>query len=268
MTHGDSEIFGVLRSARRVWAVAAIHGEAARLTALHRELIGRFATGDRLVYLGNYLGVGGDIAATLDELLLFRREIFCTPGLEPEDVVFLRGAQEEMWRKLLQLQFAATPRQVFDWMLAQGAEATLRAYGGDPDTARSRFREGVLAITKWTGLLREAVRAHPGHEELLTALRRAAYTEGGELLFVSAGVDPGLPLSDQADTFWWGNSAFSDMTEPFAGFHLVVRGYDRHRRGADIRPPIASIDSGAGFGGRLSAACFDLEGHLLDWIDA
>ena len=48
--------------ARRVWAVSAVHGEARRLSRVH-DLIGeRFSQGDRLVYLGNYLGHGEDIA--------------------------------------------------------------------------------------------------------------------------------------------------------------------------------------------------------------
>ena len=68
-----TEKFARLRRARRIWAVAAIHGEATRLTRLHDLIAARFADGDRLVYLGNYLGRGSAIAATIDELLDFRR---------------------------------------------------------------------------------------------------------------------------------------------------------------------------------------------------
>src|SRR5919108_2871659 len=128
----DRDKFAVLRKCRRVWAVAAIHGESARLEALHRAIEARFAPGDRLVYLGNYLGHGADVRATLDALLAFRRELIARPGMFACDVAFLRGGQEEMWQKLLQLQFASNPREVLEWMLAQGVEPTLRAYGADP----------------------------------------------------------------------------------------------------------------------------------------
>jgi len=70
-----TEKFVRLRRARRIWAVAAIHGEATRLTRLHDLIAARFADGDRLVYLGNYLGHGGAVAATIDELLDFRRQL-------------------------------------------------------------------------------------------------------------------------------------------------------------------------------------------------
>ena len=268
MNPGDSEIFGVLKCPRRVWAVSAIHGNAERLVQVHQALGQRFTVGDRIVYLGNYLGRGAHIVATLDELLLFRRELLCTPGAEPEDVVYLRGQQEEMWRKLLQLQFAPSPRQVFDWMLQQGADATLLAYGGSAEDGIARFREGALSITRWTGQLRDAVRAHPGHDELLASLRRAAFTEGSELLFVHAGIDPHRPLSEQSDTFWWGSGYFASLAEPFAGFRLVVSGYDRAHQGVRLGPVTATIDGGAGFGGSLNAACFDLTGQVVDWIEA
>ena len=261
------EIFAVLQHARRAWAVGSIHGEAARLKALHAELIGRLAPGDRLVYCGNYLGHGPEIIATLDELIAFRREFLCLPGAEPWDIAYLRGAQEEMWRKMLELQFAPGPAQVLDWMRAQGAEATLRAYGGDPARGYAAFREGPMATTRWTTGLRAAIRQRPGHDELYAALRRAAYTAGGELLFVHAGIDPQRPLSEQSDTFWWGSANFADMNAPYAGFRLVVRGFDRGHGPARVGHITAAIDGGCGFGGKLIAACFGLDGRALDWIE-
>ena len=100
----DRTKFGTLTGWNRVWAVAAIHGEAERLRGLHHQIARRFQPRDRLVYLGNYLGYGSDIVATLDELITYRREVLAAPGMMPQDIVFLRGAQEEMWQKLLQLQ--------------------------------------------------------------------------------------------------------------------------------------------------------------------
>jgi serine/threonine protein phosphatase 1 len=268
MTAATDEIFAVLNCAKRVWAVAAIHGEAERLGALHNAMRPRFEPGDRLVYLGNYLGHGRAIRATLDELLSFRREVLSLPGLEPEDIVYLRGAQEEMWHKLLQLQFAPSPSEVFEWMMRQGVGATLEAYGEPPERARGRLREGALALTRWTSGLRETVRGNPGHEQLLTSLRRAAYTRGGELLLVHAGIDPERPLTEQIDTFWWGSGNFAALTEPYAGFALVVSGFDRHRVGPRFGPVTATIDGGCGFGGRLNAVCFDLSGRKVDWIES
>ena len=77
--------------------------------ALHDAIDARFEPGDRLAYLGNYLGHGPAIRATLDELLRFRRATLARPGMMACDIVFLRGAQEEMWVKLLQIHLAFSP---------------------------------------------------------------------------------------------------------------------------------------------------------------
>ncbi len=268
MTGDNDEIFAVLKQAARVWAVAAIHGEAERLSTLHGEIWSRFQRGDRLVYLGNYLGYGADVPGTLDELLSFRSAVLTKPGLEPEDIVFLRGAQEEMWQKLLQIQFAVDPDGVLDWMLDQGMGATLAAYGGSPEVARARFREGALAVTRWTGEIRANLQRHPGHDDLLGALKRAAYTAERRLLFVHAGVDPKRPLAEQGDTLWWGSGYFSAIDEPYAGFQLVVRGYDRGRGGPCFGAHAATVDGGCGFGGPLLAACFASDGGLVERLEA
>ena len=260
-------MFASLERAGRVWAVGAIHAEANRLRALHEILESRFERGDRLVYLGNYLGPGSECLGTLDELLAFRRRVLMLPGMEPQDIVYLRGAQEEMWTKLLQIQFATEPNGILDWMLDQGIAAPLAAYGGDPEAARKCFREGTLAVTRWTGDLRARINARPGHSEILGALRRAAYTENGELLLVHAGVDPSRPVTEQGDTFWWGSGHFDEIETSYAGFRKVIRGYDRARRGIVIGDFAATIDGGCGFGGTLSAACFSLGGEILDRID-
>jgi serine/threonine protein phosphatase 1 len=264
----DRDKFAVLRRCRRIWAVAAIHGEADRLDALHRALAGRFATGDRLVYLGNYLGRGPAVAATMDRLLAFRRALIAQPGMFASDVAYLRGSQEEMWQKLLQLQFAPNPREVLDWMLAQGVGATLTAYGGNPRAGAQAAREGALSLTKWTNALRAAMQAHPGHYLLMSALRRAAYTDDGGLLFVHAGIDSARPLSAQSDSLWWGMGGFGRLEQPYGSFVRVIRGFDRAHPGIEIGAFTATIDGGCGFGGPLIAACFDPQGQVVDAIEA
>jgi len=262
------EVFATIRCAVRVWAVAAIHGEADRLRRLHDLLNARFAHGDRLVYLGNALGHGAEIGATVDELLGFRRHLLCRPGMEPGDIVYLRGAQEEMWHKLLQLQFAPNPAEVLDWMLAHGVGATLTAYGGNAEECRARIREGALALTRWTSALRQAMQAQPGHDALMAELRRYAVTANGQMLFVHAGIDPSRPLSEQRDTLWWGGDDVAALEAPFGSFQLVVAGYDRNSRGAQIGPYGANLDAGCGSGGALVAACFTADGVLADQIEA
>jgi serine/threonine protein phosphatase 1 len=264
----DRDKFAVLHAARRVWAVAAIHGEADALAQLHAALAVRLQAGDRLVYLGNFLGRGPKVRQTLDEILAFRRWLLARPGCFAYDIAYLRGAQEEMWQKLLQLQFAPNPREVLSWMMTQGVGATLAAYGGDPQLGASHARDGAMAITRWSSALRQAMQAAPGHFQLMAELRRAAYTDDNSLLFVSAGIDPERPLSEQSDSFWWGGAAFARLDHAYGGFAQVVRGFDRAQGGIQKGPFSMTIDGGCGFGGPLIAACLLPSGEVEDMIEA
>ncbi len=265
----EQTIFATLAAGRRNWAVGSVHGESGRLAALHERLAERIAPSDNLVYLGNFLGRGGDVAGTVEELLLFRRALMAEQIVgDAGDIVYLRGSQEEMWHKLLQVQFAPNPRQVLEWMLTQGVGPTLEAYGGHVEDGRRAASLGAVALSQWTNRLRATMRAIDGHDRLMSVLKRAAYTDDGALLFVNAGIDPNRPLSEQTDSFWWGGGKFDAIEEPYAGFACVVRGFDHRRRGVIVREHVASIDGGCGFGGPLVAACFDASGRLIDTIDA
>lgn len=256
--------FATLRRCRRVWAVAAIHGEAERLARVHDEIERRFAPGDRLVYLGNYLGRGSGIRATVDELLRFRRELIARPQMFASDLVYLRGCQEEMWQKLLQLQYAPNPGQVLAWMLRQGVGATITAYGGTLERGQAAARDSTMSLTRWTQGLRAAMHGAPGHDAWFATLRRAAFTDDGQLLLVHAGLDPAKPLAAQGDQLWWGGAGFERIVQPYEGFRVVIRGYD-HAHGDPVQAAFTtSIDAGCGFGGALLALCFSPEGEILD----
>ena len=265
----ESQKFAILRKVRRIWAVGAIHGEAARLAALHDRLSDRLVLpGDRIVYLGNYLGRGPDVAGTVEELLDFRRRALALPGIFAADIVFLRGGQEEMWQKLLQVQFAVNPREVLDWMLGQGLGATLAAYGLDPRRGLAAARDGTLSLSRWTSSVRGAIATRPGHRDFLSALRRAAYDEESRVLLVHAGVDPSRPLASQGDTLWWGAPGFGRWDRPFGEFDRVVRGYDPAHGGTVETPFAVTADSGCGFGGALTALCLSAQGEVVDRIEA
>ena len=262
----DSDRFARLGKPRRIWAVGAVHGDVHRLAALHDDIGPRFSPGDRLVYLGNLIGVSDAVTETLDEVLGFRRALLALPGMLVTDIVFLRGAQEEMWEKLLQLQFAPNPSEVLDWMLSQGVAETLRAYGGRPDEGLSAARDGAVQLTRWTNRLREAVRARPGHYPIFSALRRAAFNDQG-MLCVNANVDVSRPLAAQGDSFWWGGARFAEIASPYETFARIVRGFDPANNGIVIGDYFASLDAGCGRGGHLAAAVFDPAGAILDLIE-
>lgn len=266
MNGGERAKLAQLRTAERIWAVAAIHGEAERLQRLHDRMAQRFADGDRLVYLGSYLGRGEAVVATIDELLDFRRRVLARPKALACDVVYLRGAQEEMWQKLLQLQFAPNPGQVLDWMVREGVDATIRAYGGDLRQAFAAARDGPRTITRWTSALRNAMNARPGHTTLFSNLRHAAVCADNQLLFVHSGVDVAKSLATQGDAFWWADGDPAVLTVPFAGFRRVIRGFDRLQRGLVEGDHAVSLDAGSGRGGSLMAAAIAPDGAVLETL--
>jgi serine/threonine protein phosphatase 1 len=263
----DRHKFARLCAARRVWAIASIHGEAERLGRLHGLIWERLAPGDRIVYLGNMIGRGPDVGATLNELLAFRRVFLAGRHAFASDLVYLRGAQEEIWQKLLQLQFSQNPKRVLNWMIEYGAGPTLEAYGTNVDLAREAASSGAVVLTRWTNGLRRLIRQRPGHFHLYAALRRAAFTEDGRLLLVNAGLDPERPLEAQFDSFWWGGEGFDRITEPYGHFQKVVRGFDREHPGLVETDHTLTVDGGCGFGGPLLAACVTPNGELVDWVE-
>jgi hypothetical protein len=254
----------------RIWAISAIHADASRLAALHDALYPRIAAGDRIVYLGNYVGHGLKTRETLDELLSFRRSVLALPSVIARDVIYLRGQQEEMWQKLLQLQFAPNPLPVLLWMLQNGLSETLCAWGQDPSDAIMAAQEGTMGLTRWTGRLREFFRRVPGHDLFMNHLGRAAYTTeraGAPLLFVHAGIDPSKPLARQGDSFWWAGAQFSAVDQPFKPFRKVVRGYDPAHNGMRLNCVTATLDGGCGFGGSLVCAGFDKGGEVFEILE-
>ncbi len=263
----DRQKFAILRAPRRVWAIGAIHGEAARLQRLHDALWPRLEPCDRIVYLGNAIGRGPDSCEVLDALLYFRREVLARPHSDIDDVVYLRGSQEEMWQKLLQLQFANDPRGVLKWMFEQGVDATLQSYGVAPEHALRGAATGTVVLTRWTGGLRRTIQDRPGHYDLMAALRRAAYSDDGTLLFVNSGIDPARPLEAQSDSFWWNGGKFHSITEPYGSFRRVLRGFDPSHSGFAVTEYTATLDGGCGFGGTLIAACVTPDGAIVDKVE-
>ncbi|MCP5382335.1 MAG: hypothetical protein H6912_08185 [Kordiimonadaceae bacterium] len=264
----DNNRYGILKNAKRIWAIGSIHGELEKLRSIHKILISKFRKGDKLVYLGNYFGDSDQNKETYDEILIARRTLMSLPEVfMPEDFVYLRGAREEMFFKLLQIHFAPDPANVMDWLLDHGMGSSLAAYGENKTAAKAIVRQGTMALTKWTNGIRRKIQTCPGHIELTNNLKRACITDDGNLLFVHACVDTTRPLTMQKDQFWWDNGQFGDINEKFSNFSKVIRGYDHKNAGINLSCEFtATIDGGCGRGGKLHAVCFTPDGQKSDEI--
>lgn len=255
----------------RIWAISAIHGNIDRLVNMHDEIFKDIKTGDRILYMGNYTGYGPQARQCIDEILAFRRTILAKPSMIPSDLLYLRGRQEEMWDKLLQLPFAPNPQNVLLWMLGNGLSETLRSYGLCPHDGIEACQKGVMGITKWTNQIRKAIRSNAGHEKFMTNYVRAALTDQEAtypMLFVHAGLDSNKPLEAQGDNFWWLSDSFETMQSAYKPFEKVIRGYDPKHRGVYLNCISATIDGGCGFGGELVCAGFTPDGSVEELLQA
>jgi len=269
--------FANMKSPRRIWTVSAIYGDREKLANIHEEIARNFKPGDRVVYFGNYTGgdTGGaaqySAVQTIDDLLAFRKYLLAQDGVQTGDIVYLRGVQEEILQKLLQLQFARDPSGVFEWMLEHGIAQSLCDYGGNIEEGRRVCREGILSLTKWTNSLRQHLRRHPGHSEFMAALRRAAFTTSETpLLFVHAGIDPAKPLTQQQDNFWWKGQTFNDIHTAYDPFSYVIRGFDPNAQGVKVNGVTMTLDSATAAIDDMPITCGLLSGHgeLLDLMTA
>ncbi len=248
------------------------------MVALHDHLAVRFAARDRLVYLGNYLGQASrDNASVIDELLAFRAAMLTRSGMEPNDIIHLRGPSEEAWERLLRLHFTPVPAHALESLLAAGVEAYLRLYGASVNDARAISRAGNVSIAHWTNQLRLAQRATDGREALACSMRRAAIAASAEdssqrILCVPAGFDAGRSLEDQGESLWYNTSSFrgiqSEIEREQAAFQYarIVRGFDASRGGVSTEGRMVTLDGGCGRGGPLVCGCFSPSGRLIEII--
>jgi serine/threonine protein phosphatase 1 len=265
---GQAEVWRTFEKPGRTWVVGAVHGEAERLRQVHDQISRQFRSGDRLIYAGDLMGYGPDVVGALDEMLLFRRALMARFDAGSSDIVILRGAQEEMWRKLLQLHFAPDPVNVLDWMLSRGLKSSLDSYGLSMQTALDAARDGRTALSRWTGHAADAIDGHDGHRPLMTRLLHAAVVADGSMLVVNAGFDRGVALDKQLDSFWWGGADFETLTPEATGYRLVVRGATHGAPGVRFGRSTVTLDGGAGRGGPVCAALFGPEGNAVQVVEA
>ena len=260
--------FAPLGAPSRCWSIAAVEGDLERLMRLHDHIGPQIRPRDRIIYHGNYLGAAGN-KAVIDEILSFRRAVMAIPGMFAADIVCLRGQRESQWHKLLQLQLLPDPVGALNWMMAQGMEGTLLAYGTSAQDARFAASSGRVALARWTTQLRAVIRKHQGHEPFYNTLRRAAWSVGDSpLLFVHAGLDPSRPLAEQDESVIWDSAAFDTIHDAYLSFARIIRGYSPHLAGPFINGVTATLDGGCGRGGKLYAGCFDQNGTAIELVEA
>ena len=218
--------FVELKKTNKIWAIGSIHSNLKSFTSIKEFLLKNFEANDKLIFLGNVIGLGNNSKETLSSVIDLRFNLMSKFKLKPESIVFLRGAQEEMFSKLLQLQLAPNPKEIIYWMFDHGVNETIKSYGFSENEVKNIASSGTINISKWTTILNKTLNSNPGHAQYFLNLKHAAYSRTKKILFVNRGVDITRPLSAQNDCFWWGFQNFSSINRPYKTFTRIVRGYE------------------------------------------
>ena len=231
----------------RIYAIGDIHGQLGMLTQAHARIAAdRRRTGDAsapVVHLGDLVDRGPDSRAVIQYLI---------DGIERgEPWIVLKGNHDQMFADLL--ADIPSPRASFaSWLSASiGGDATLASYGVD---------RGAFSLPrKRHRALQQAV--PDDHKTFLNRL--LPYYESPDLLFVHAGIRPGLPLSEQIEEdLLWIRRDFLDDERDHG--RLIIHGH------TPVSAPVhcgnrVNLDTGAGYDRVLTAAVFERrEAWILD----
>jgi len=218
----------------RCYAIGDIHGHRAKLEQAHRLIrADRVRTHDAkapVVHVGDLCDRGPDTRGVLDFLLAGRDR--------GEPWVVLKGNHDAMMADFLD----GAPGTA--WLMEpNGGRATLASYGVS----------GLSVLRRDT--LREAARARipARHIAFLHALPASFRLD--DLFFCHAGIRPGIPLDAQREEdLLWIREPFLSSTADHGA--LIVHGHTPVERVTHYGNRLA-IDTGAGFGGPLSAVAIE-----------
>ncbi len=213
----------------RLFAVGDLHGCLDELEVL----LDKISPGpdDTIVFLGDYVDRGADSCKLVARLIALSRE--------PFETIFLKGNHEDMF-----LAFLGYPGNFGEAFLYNGGEATLLSYG---------VRGGGKDV---------ASKIPPKHLSFFHQLRLMYLWK--DLLFVHAGIRPGVPLEEQKerDLLWIREEFFLRQHNlPYT----IVFGHTPHRHPLVHLPYKIGIDTGLVYGNKLT--CLEATAECLHQVE-
>lgn len=221
-----------------IYAIGDIHGH---IDKLERALALVDADGGpdaHIVFMGDYVDRGPDSKAVIDRLIDGK-----TVG---RNWTFLKGNHDRMFEWFLEDFPREDPHLPVELYYLQdriGGSQTLASYGVD---AGPRAR-------KWDVHQQARIAVPSAHIAFLQSLK--SYHAHGPLLFVHAGIRPGVPLGEQSDhDLMWIRQGFVDFPEPHPW--LVVHGHTAIETPTHFGNRV-DLDGGAAYGRALVPVVFE-----------
>lgn len=226
----------------RAYAIGDVHGQLSRLRQAHALIEeDRRRTGDDrapVVHLGDLVDRGPDSRGVIQ---------FLIDGLAAgAPWLALKGNHDRLFARYLSDPLWTEPhlREDYHWLHpALGGRQTLASYGVEAAEGGSPAEAHAETLA----------RVPEAHVAFLAAL--PLWHRLGEALFVHAGIRPGVALEEQTeDDLVWIRAPFLDHT----GDHgvLVVHGHTTVEAATHYGNRL-NLDSGAGYGGPVSAAVIE-----------
>lgn len=221
-----------------VYAIGDVHGQLSELDRVLALIEKDGGAASKVVFLGDYVDRGPDSAGVLDRI---------TSGQQNgRNWVTLMGNHDRMFRLFLQSPPQADPHLMIQhtWLHPRlGGDSTLASYGlsVEPTTRlKDLHAAALLNVPKL-------------HMDFLNGLDLTHLH--GDLLFVHAGIRPGVPLSAQSEEdLIWIRDEFHSFSEPHP--YLVVHGHTPEKRVTHYGNRV-NLDTGAGYGNPLSVVVFE-----------
>jgi serine/threonine protein phosphatase 1 len=221
----------------RVYAIGDIHGRHDLLQQLVGEIrsdnAARAAALTKIVILGDFIDRGPQSAEIVQRLMRYTKA--------SANCVVLLGNHEQTMLAALD----GHPQALRAWLRLGGAE-TLRSWG---------VGDAAIETADPSEILREAQRKIP-RETIRWMANRLLTHRTGNVLFVHAGIRPGVALEEQRpNDLLWIRDEFLDCEADHTV--LVVHGHSIRELGPEIKSNRIGIDTGAYRTGRLTALAME-----------
>ncbi|WP_299600891.1 metallophosphoesterase family protein [uncultured Tateyamaria sp.] len=220
------------------YAIGDIHGQKAELDRVLSLIEADGGKDAQIVFLGDYADRGPHSRAVLDTLIEGRDA--------GRNWTFLKGNHDRMFEWFMANPIRHDPHMMVElyWLHDRlGGNTTLASYG--VDASGQRREKDVQADAK--------AAVPQNHLDFLRSLQLTHIVS--DLMFVHAGIRPGVALTDQTEEdLLWIRQEFhnSDTNHP----KLIVHGHTPVDTATHYGNRI-NLDTGAGYGRPLTAAVFE-----------